>query len=387
MSEPTITTQPCDYDILVVDDQDKNLQLLGSHLHKEGYDVIFANSGAEALEIVNNDLPDLILLDVMMPEMDGYEVCKRLKADPKTAEVPVIFVTARTASEDVVMGFEVGGQDYITKPVKAAEMLVRVKTHLELRSVRQQLAVSNEELRVHNEHQKQTFSILSHDLKGPISTVSVLMSELEIALCEGEDTSSLITMVEETRQNIERLNTLIQDVLEWSRVQMDAVHFEPQDFVISEAVDIVLAQHAPQAERKGLHLENQIRPDCLVYADINMVTTVLRNLVSNAIKFTPRGGRIKVKSEKTQKGTQISVIDSGMGMSQDIINKLFKIGEVKSRQGTDHESGSGLGLALCKGLIDKCGGYICADSRQGEGSSICFTLPPKPDSELPDEAL
>lgn len=372
-SDSTVITRP--NEILIVDDVDKNLQLLGNSLHKEGYDVLFASSGEEALQTVAEGLPDLILLDVMMPGMSGFEVCEKLRRDPRTAEVPVIFVTALSEPSDIVDGFRAGGQDYITKPVKTAEMLVRVKTHLELQRVRRELRESNHDLQAHIDHQRHTFSILSHDLRSPISTVGVLIEEIATALKADEDKSLLEEMVEDARQSIVNLNNLMEDVLAWSRIQMDAIRFEPQDFVIEDAVDNVLAHHAPQAERKGLHFKKDLSADLVVYADINMVTTVLRNLVSNSIKFTPRGGKIIIQASKLAQGWEVAVEDTGIGMEESVIEKLFKYKEISSAQGTEEERGSGLGLSLCMGLIRKYGGDMHVRSKLGSGTRIAFTLP------------
>lgn len=362
-------------EILLVDDQDKNLQLLGNHLHKEGYEVIFASSGEEALNVLSSGLPDLILLDVMMPGMDGYEVCRRLRADPKTALVPVIFITAKITPEDVLMGFEVGGQDYIAKPVKPKELLARVNTQLALQHARKELTETNRQLKTHIDHQKHTFSILSHDLRSPVSTVGALISELIYAVDHDEEKSVIKEMLEDSSQCIQQLSTLIQDILEWSRMQMDAIRFEPQDFSLLEAVESVISGQAKTAQKKGLTLENEIPADFVIFADINMITTTIRNLISNAIKFTPRGGKIRVWASHEGGNTKVAVEDTGVGMSPQVISQLFKIGEVTSMKGTEHESGSGLGLSLCMGLVERHNGKIDVKSQLGKGTCISFILP------------
>ncbi len=361
-------------EILLVDDQDKNLQVLGSYLYRDGYEVVFANSGEQALEVVKSGAPDLILLDVMMPGMDGYDVCRRLKSDPKTAGIPVIFITARIAAEDILAGFEAGGQDYIAKPVKPQELLARVKTHVELQLARTELAHSNENLRNHIEHQKHTFSILSHDLRGPVSTVGLLILELLQAVKGGSNQKLILEMLEDAHECTDRLTSLIADILDWSRVQMNAVRFDPQEFILEEAVQGVFLNQERNAERKGLHLVNHVASDCMVYADVNMVTTILRNLVSNAIKFTPRNGTITVYIQQNQEWATVYVQDTGVGMASEIIEKLFRMGEISSMQGTERESGTGLGLALCMGLVRKCGGQMTVTSEVGKGTLIGFTL-------------
>ena len=160
--------------ILVVDDISKNLQVVGTLLRKEGYRIVPATSGAQALERVRAETPDLILLDLMMPDMDGLEVCRRLKADPSTLSIPVIFLTASNEMEHLVQGFEVGAVDYVTKPFNPPELLARVRTHLELKHARDTIVRYGQELSLLNEEKNEFMGIAAHDLRSPLGTIQGL---------------------------------------------------------------------------------------------------------------------------------------------------------------------------------------------------------------------
>lgn len=366
-------------EILVVDDEDRNLQLLGSSLSRAGYQVVFASSGREALDAVKAEPPDIILLDVMMPGMDGIEVCRRLKDNPETQAIPVIFITARTSAEDIVRGFEVGGQDYIAKPFKSAEMLARVRTHLQLKKSRERVERSKAKVEEVNGNQRRFFSILSHDLRGPLYVVDNLMEHL---IDEYGDFSKeeILEMLQSGHGSIKQVITLVEDVLNWARVQMDDVTFSPQDFVLSDCILSVLSGLELTASSKNIKLIEKVPEDLLAYGDIKMIGTVIRNLVGNALKFTPSEGEIKITAAEEEGNVRIAVSDTGVGISPERLEKLFRIEENTSTKGTNNEKGSGLGLSLCRILVEKHGGRITARSTLGVGSTFAFTLPKGPDS-------
>lgn len=352
--------------IYIIDDVHENLQVLGNILKNDGYNISVARNGKQALEGINIKLPDLILLDISMPEMDGYEVCKELKSQKETAEIPVIFLTARTHPVDIVKGFKVGGVDYITKPFNSEELLSRIKTHLELKKAR-------EELLEINATKDKFFRIIGHDLKSPLSVLINFTS----LLVEKMDTFSQ----EEMKKILVQLNEhslatykLLENLLSWSKSQSGNIDFKPEKIKINKLINETIHFFKNEAKNKSIHLENEINGNCIAFADKNMINSVLRNLFSNAIKFTFKGGKVTTKCREINGVVEIAVIDTGMGISPDAFDKLFKIETHYSTQGTANEKGSGLGLILCKEFIEKHEGKIWVESKKGEGSSFKFTL-------------
>lgn len=353
--------------LLIVDDVPRNLQVLGNFLREEQYNISAATSGKQAITIAKETAPDLILLDIMMPELDGFETCRRLKEDPATRDIPVIFLTARTATEDLIKGFSLGAVDYITKPFHRQELIARVATHLELKQ-------SNEELWKTIRDKDKFFSIIAHDLRGPLGSfmsISEYVSENidELAI---EDIKPLFQEMQKTGKGV---YSLLENLLEWSRIQLGTIAFTPEEFELAVLLEKTYNLLRVQAERKEIELRIEAE-SVHVRADRNMISTVLRNLVSNAIKYTPRGGRISVTYlKRSREGlVYISVQDSGVGMGEHRVATLFDIADAHSTLGTEKEKGSGLGLILCKELMTLHGQTISAQSKQGEGTTMTFTL-------------
>ncbi|MCB2204158.1 hybrid sensor histidine kinase/response regulator [bacterium] len=353
--------------LLIVDDVSKNLQVLGNFLREEDYDISAAMSGKQAISIAIDTQPDLILLDIMMPEMDGFETCRRLKADERTKEIPVIFLTARTDTEDVVKGFSLGAVDYVTKPFNRLELLARVSTHLALR-------FSREELQKTIRDKDKFFSIIAHDLRGPLGSfmsiaeyVSENLHDLDL-----EDVRTLFREMQHTGKGV---YVLLENLLEWSRIQLGTIQYNPEDVDIASIVERTYRLLRSQAEQKDVTL-NVDTSSQLVQADRNMVSTVLRNLISNAIKYTPRGGSISVTlmPRTGERKLYVSVQDSGVGMDEKRVKDLFDITQTRSTPGTEKEKGSGLGLILCRELIALHGQDLRVESKKGEGSTFTFTL-------------
>jgi signal transduction histidine kinase len=353
--------------LLIVDDVSKNLQVLGSFLREADYEISAAVSGKQALAIAVEFHPDLILLDIMMPELDGFDTCKRLKANPVTADIPVIFLTARTDAEDIVKGFALGAVDYVTKPFHRQELLARVATHLALRR-------SQEELRQTIRDKDKFFSIIAHDLRGPLGSfmsiaeyVSENISEIEIA--------DLQTLFREMQHTGKGVYVLLENLLEWSRIQLGTIQYTPEVFDISSVMERTYNLLRSQSEQKQITLGVD-RSHVDVYADRNMISTVVRNLISNAIKYTPRDGRISVTimQRVDTRTVYVSVQDTGVGMDEKRLDGLFDITQTKSTPGTEKEKGSGLGLILCRELVSLHGQELRVESKKGEGSTFTFTL-------------
>ncbi len=353
--------------VFIVDDIAKNLQVLGTILKQHNYKIAFATNGKQALENINNISPDLILLDVMMPDLDGFEVCKRLKADEKTKEIPVIFLTAKTEIEDVVNGFELGAVDYVTKPFNATELLARVNTHVELRRTRKKLQalVATKDM---------FFSIIAHDLRSPFATISAFISL--IAKYFGEiPKEELDELLDSLKETSESTRELLDNLLHWSRSQMGTIQFNPETIAVEEIIKTNLNLLTETAENKNISLKSRLDFIGKIKIDIDMINLVLRNLMTNALKFTPSGGEITVATQKTDHTVEISVNDTGVGIAPEIIPKLFSVANKISTNGTSGEKGTGLGLILCKEFIEKHSGKLVVESQVGKGSSFKIQLP------------
>lgn len=360
--------------ILIVDDIPQNIQVLGMRLRKENYEIAVAQNGKEALRVVNDIQPDLILLDVMMPEMDGYEVCKRLKSDPETSNIPIILLTGKTGTEDIVKGFELGASDYITKPYKSAELLARVKTHLELKRSKDELEKKNAELTDLNDHKNTFFSMVSHDLRNP------LMAFLNLAEILKDDYENMeedriryfIRMLYEAADEMQKL---LNNLLEWARLEMGKIEVKPEIIDMKEIVDNNVNLLKTNAREKSITIEEHLPEEVEVFADKNMVDAVVRNVISNSIKFTGENGKIDIGFQSRNGDKIVMISDNGVGIPKEKLDTLFSIKHIHSTKGTNNEKGTGLGLLLCKQMLEQNNGSIFIDSEDGEGTTVNLLLP------------
>lgn len=370
--------------VLIVDDIPKNLQILSNILNTEGYQISFAATGRQALAVCDATTPDLILLDIMMPEMDGFEVCKRLKADERTKHIPIIFITGKAETDDIVRGFNLGSVDYITKPFNSVELISRVRTHLELKLARDAMQEYTKNLQLAQQELKQTiaskdkfFSIIAHDLRGPFSGflgLSELLAD-EYDMLAKEEISTIATSMNKAAK---RLFNFLENLLEWSRSQMGKIEYNPYTFKLHDIVDRYVSLLQATAAEKEIAVYNEVPDDCNCFADTNMLGTVLRNLISNALKFTQPGGKVRIYSHTEDENfCAVLVSDTGVGMTDEAKSKVFSIDTKYTTPGTNNETGTGLGLVLCREFVEKQGGKISVESEVGKGATFMFTIPTK----------
>jgi DNA-binding response OmpR family regulator len=360
--------------ILIVDDHPKNIQVIASHLNKEKYHLSFATEGKKALDIVESNKFDLILLDINMPEMDGFEVCKTLQENERSKSIPVIFLSANTDEESIKKGFSLGAVDYITKPFNASEVLARVKTHIELKKSRESLIEQKKELEKEIDIKNKFFSIISHDLKG---NFGYLISASTFLVEEAESLSSedLLKFVAGFKKTSEVSFQLLENLLMWSRSQTNRIEFAPQVIDLYEVSGGIIAIFKNVAKEKEIDLRNNVPEKLFVKCDLNMINLVIRNLVSNSIKFTHKKGVISILAEASDKNVEIKIIDTGVGMNEETIKKLFRIDIKHSTTGTAGESGTGLGINLCSDFLSKHNSKLEISSQVGKGSTFSFKLP------------
>lgn len=368
--------------ILIVDDNPTNIGVLADYLEAQGFTILVARDGESGLEKARYARPDLILLDVMMPGIDGFETCRRLKANEATRSIPVIFMTALAQVEDKVRGFNVGGVDYVTKPIHQEEVLARVSTHLRLRALTRRLEDANRHLDQLNRDKDRFFSILAHDLRGPFLP---LLGSAELLAKRAPDLTpaKVQDMGDSIYTAAKRALNLLENLLQWGQLQMGQVEFKPHPVNLTELVRRNVKLLDLHIAHKQLTIKEQLPPFFFVYADERMIDVVVRNLISNAIKFTPDGGEVTATAVSGEdRLATVTVRDNGVGMSPEQQEKLFDISEQHSTTGTDDETGSGLGLVLCQDMVQRNHGEIWVESERGVGTAVHFTVPlPPPETD------
>jgi signal transduction histidine kinase len=360
--------------ILAVDDISKNLQVVGTLLRREGYRIVPATSGAQALERVRAETPDLILLDLMMPDMDGLEVCRRLKADALTLPIPVIFLTASNEMEHLVQGFEVGAVDYVTKPFNPPELLARVRTHLELKHARDTIIRYGQELSRLNEEKNEFMGIAAHDLRSPLGTIQgfsdLLLEDPEMAREEREDFTRRIS------DTATRMSEMVQNLLDANRIERGEMKLNLAPTELSAPLGGVVEAYRPRAAAKqqSVHLQNEA-PPVTVVVDPSVLVQVLENLVSNAVKYSPPGKDIFVRLKKMPDAVRCEVQDEGPGLSAEDQKKLFGKFARLSAKPTGGEHATGLGLSIVKKMVEAMNGRVWCESEPGRGALFIVQFP------------
>ncbi len=571
-----------DYTVLIVDDTPTNLGVIADYIKNYGFQIMMACSGEIALKRVQYARPDIILLDVMMPGIDGFETCRRLKADETTQDIPVIFMTALVETQHKVKGFEVGAVDYVTKPLQQEEVLARITTHLRLRDLTQNLQEKNTHLQkvtdelqetnevlfnlmdqvreanarlskkalqletsnqvgqqvtsildldkllgqvvaliqarfgyyfvgvwllaeqqeavvlragsggetgpliepgfsipVNTDHsiivevcrtgqayltndvqtdarylfledlpktrselvlplhigreiigvldiqsQKEAafddddkavlqtlanqiaiairnaqlykleeervrdlaelnatkdkfFSIVAHDLKGPFNPL-LGMAKLLSLITDTASRPEIQEMADSIHRSAKNVYSLLENLLQWSQIERGRMVYQPTRLDLKQVIEQTVELLAKNAAVKRVNLQNSITEAMWVHADENMLCMVIRNLISNALKFTPSGGHVIISvgaSNPSPEFVEVSVSDTGVGISPEDLNKLFKLEFHHTTKGTAQEKGTGLGLIICQEMVAKNGGKIWVESKPSQGTTVRFTVP------------
>ncbi|MEI8049701.1 MAG: hybrid sensor histidine kinase/response regulator, partial [Bacteroidota bacterium] len=343
---------------------------------------------------------DLILMDVMMPGMDGFETARLIKNRPKTSNIPIIFISAYDPTQKLLeKGIAAGGFDYLTKPLDDNQLVYRLKMYLRfikheflmnmhLRELNQKLIeeieerkatevtlhVSQNELKTANAAKDKFFSIIAHDLKNPFNAIIGLASILleDYDRFSADKQKEFLRNIKSSASNTFRL---LQNLLDWSQTQTGKIKFEPGQFEVGPVIAEILELVRPSAENKNIRLEMALSEELTVFADMNMFGTVIRNLLQNGIKFTQPGGWVGIETCRVGHMIEISIKDTGVGISPETLNKLFMINASVASTGTAGEEGTGLGLILCHEFIEKNKGQIRVESRPDMGSTFVVAFP------------
>jgi signal transduction histidine kinase len=431
--------------ILIAEDSRTQAFQLQHLLKHNNYEVIVAADGQKAAELLfksNGEKPSLVISDIMMPVMNGFELCRLIKSHEDTCGLPVILLTSLVDPEEIIEGLSCGADSFITKPYNEKYLLAHierlisedavpgeptesfevqipfegkvrfiqaevhqviklllnvyegaiqqnvslVRTRDELRSLNEsletlvkkrttELDARNTELQIINAEKDKLFSIIAHDLKSPFNAL-LGFSELLVEGAGNLSPEKIGNMARRIHQSADDLYKLLENLLNWSFVQRGLTEFTPVLHDLSETVNETLSLYSLPVEKKQITVHNYVRSGTWVTADARMLQVILRNLVSNAIKFSYRNGEITIKAgEKSMRELEISVKDEGIGMPENIRNSLFRIGPESTRKGTDREPGTGLGLLLCKDYVERQGGSIRLDSAEDRGTTFYFTIP------------
>ena len=366
MNAPPETTTGC---LLVVDDQESNIQVVGAALGKLGFEILPAAGGLQAFQRLAVRRPDLILLDLLMPEMDGFEVCRRIRENADWAEIPIIFLSSADDKGLIVRALESGGVDYVTKPFNHAELVTRVRTHLALKKARdalKQLAEDRDEL----------LGILTHDLKNYLGGMD-MSAQLLRDRAEAMADPKLRLMADNISQSSSQMLAFVKEFL--ANASADhGLNLKPESVNLSDAATRAVQQHQEAAKRKQLMLKIVVPPSngVLVQADGAALNQVLYNLLSNAIKFSPPGKQVRVAVCSPGTGyVECQVQDEGPGFKEDDKTRMFRRYGRLSARPTGGEPSTGLGLSIVRKLVLAMHGELSCESTPGNGATFAFRLP------------
>ncbi|MBO5467927.1 MAG: hybrid sensor histidine kinase/response regulator [Prevotella sp.] len=365
-----------DYKILVVDDVVSNVLLLKILLTNEGFQIITANNGEECIETAKTEKPDLILLDVMMPGISGFDTAVILKKEAETQEIPIIFLTALNNPSELVHGFQVGANDFLTKPFNKEELVMRVMHQVQLVAAKRIIVRQNEELKRTISNRDKMYSVIAHDLRSPMASIRMVLNLVVSAISPDVIGPEMFELLDKANKESEETHDLLDNLLKWTKSQTGRINVVYQDFDINEVIPGVVEIFSMIAFTKKITLE--YKPNCdklVVRADNDMLKTVVRNFLSNAVKFSPENSTIEIITGIEGEFAKISIRDHGVGIAPERLGELFHKGE--TTYGTSGEEGSGLGLQLCADFARKNGGDVAVESVLGEGSTFSVLVPLK----------
>ena len=365
-----------DYKILIVDDVVSNVLLLKILLTNEKFQVCTATCGNMCIEQAKAEKPDLILLDVMMPDISGFDTAVILKKDPELKDIPIIFLTALNSPADLVKGFQVGANDFLSKPFNKEELVVRVMHQIALVAAKRLIEKQNRELLATINNRDKMYSVIAHDLRSPMASIRMVLNLAVAAISPDVVGQEIFDLIDKANKESEDVHDLLDNLLKWTKSQTGRLNVVMQDLDLNDIIPGVVDIFEMIAATKKIKLA-YTGSSTIVRADNDMLKTIVRNFMSNAVKFSPENSSIEISVTTEGDSAKISVRDYGVGIAADRIGSIFHKGE--TTYGTDGEEGSGLGLQLCQDFARKIGGDVMVQSVEGEGSTFSVLIPLKKD--------
>ena len=363
-----------DYKILIVDDVVSNVLLLKILLSNEKFQVCTANCGNMCIEQAKSEKPDLILLDVMMPDISGFDTAVILKKDPELRDIPIIFLTALNSPADLVKGFQVGASDFLSKPFNKEELIVRVMHQITLVAAKRLIEKQNRELMATINNRDKMYSVIAHDLRSPMASIRMVLNLVVASTSPELVGAELFELLDKANKESEEVHDLLDNLLKWTKSQTGRLNVVLRDLDLNDIIPGVVDIFEVIASTKKIHLSYS-GCSTIVRADNDMLKTIVRNFMSNAIKFSPEDSTIEITVLSDSDFAKISVRDHGVGIASDRIGTIFHKGE--TTYGTGGEEGSGLGLQLCQDFARKIGGDVMVESAEGQGSTFSVLVPLK----------
>ncbi|QZY56619.1 ATP-binding response regulator [Crassaminicella profunda] len=376
--------------ILIADDSQLNLRIIGDVIKSNGYEPIVVSRGNEVFKYAKKEKPELILLDIIMPKMDGYEVCEILKTNKETKDIPIIFLTGQSKIEDVAKGFEVGAVDYINKPFHEVELIARVKTHLQLKKLHDKLRKSNKQLHKmniellkaneiiqYNKLQTEFFANISHEFRTPLNLIFSTIQLFELCMQDHLDTKDS-KYIKIMKQNCYRLLRLVNNLIDITKIDSGYFEIQLQNHDIVQIVENITLSISEYIERNDLSLifDTDVE-EKMIACDVDKIERMILNLLSNAVKFTKPGGKILVRIYDQKEHVLISVKDTGKGIPKNKIDTIFERFMQIDKSLSRKKEGSGIGLSLVKALVQMHKGEIFVKSEYGKGTEFIIKLPAK----------
>ncbi len=390
----TANTSNTDIKILVVDDIPKNIQVVGSLLGQYDYDIYFADNGQSALEQISKVDFDLILLDVMMPNMDGFEVCRRMRKSEKSVDIPIIFLTAKAEAKSIVEGFKLGGQDYVTKPFEGKELISRVQTHIELQQKRKflkdinsvlekkvaertvdlrrannKLSSMNEQLAMFDRTKNDFITLINHELRTPLNGISGLSRILEKSLKSTKHEQLIFHM----RKSADRLQKLSETALLITSLKANNYESVYEKSAIYPILNDIKHQFADKVSEKNITFNIEASEDDSIKTDEKLLRICVENVVENAVKFSANQGVIEIRTKFKGNFLFISIADTGSGFSKHALDNIFDMFNLTDLM--HHSEGFGLGLATSHLIMTTLSGLINAENRPEGGAIVTLQLP------------
>lgn len=367
--------------VLIVDDQIENLHLVGNILHE--FHTSIATNGPEAIKIATNQLPDLIILDIMMPEMDGYKVCEILKSKPETQDIPIIFVTALNQVEHLIKGFQSGGTDYVTKPFEPRELQARVKTQLELKKAKEIILRQNENLKQINFERSKFLSIAAHDLRNPLKVIDGFSKLIEDKYSHFTE-SEIREFLKDIRESADDMLKIIANILDVSALDEGQVKPFPEDIDVTQFMNIIISGNQNHSYIKNIHIN--LLNNCegmAINSDFIRLRQIIDNLVSNAMKFSSFNKSITLRLNKyfdkkdNREYIRLDIQDEGPGITPEDLPHIYDKFSKLTNAPTGNETSTGLGLSIVKELLTLLECKLECTTTPGKGTTFSLYIPDK----------